>query len=190
LGKKRAGTWKCFFLSIALMIIISLVKCAALRQMEVERKAQEYLIRARELFDQGDFAGSLKENQKVLSCCDNTTHGDEALFNAGLIYAHYGYTKRDYKESLEFFKRLVKVFPQSPLAGQAKMWIRMLQENEKLNKKIGELDRIVRESKEENEGLNRKIEDLNRKIEELNRTIKNSKQIDIEIDEKKKKLSR
>jgi hypothetical protein len=92
----------------------------------------------------------------------NVPPGDEALFNMGLIFAHYGYPKRDYKKSLDLFKRLVKVFPQSPLVGQAKIWIGLLQENERLN-----------------------IE-----VEELNKTIKKSKQIDIEIDEKKKELSK
>jgi tetratricopeptide (TPR) repeat protein len=86
----------------------------------------------------------------------------EALFNMGLIYAHYGYPKRDYKKSLDLFKRLVKMFPQSPLAGQAKLWIGILQENERLN----------------------------REIEELKKTIKKSKQVDIEIEEKKKELSK
>ena len=93
---------------------------------------------------------------------DNIPPGDEALFNIGLIYAHYGYPKRDYKKSLDLFKRLVKMFPQSPLAGQAKLWIGILQENERLN----------------------------REIEELNKTIKKSKQVDIEIEEKKKELSK
>jgi hypothetical protein len=42
------------------------------------------------------------------------------------------------------------------LVGQAKIWIGLLQENERLN----------------------------REIEELNKTIKKSKQVDIELDEK------
>ncbi|MGA2517335.1 MAG: hypothetical protein ABSG44_12400 [Thermodesulfobacteriota bacterium] len=104
----------------------------------------------------------MKENQKVLSLYDNASPGDEALFNAGLIYAHPGYPKRDYQKSLDHFKRLVKVFPQSPFAGQAKIWIGILQENERLK----------------------------REIEELNKTINKSKQVDIEIDEKKKELSK
>ena len=72
------------------------------------------------------------------------------------------YPKRDYQKSLDHFKRLVKVFPQSPFAGQAKIWIGLLQENERLK----------------------------REIEELNKTIKKSKQVDIEIDEKKREISK
>jgi tetratricopeptide (TPR) repeat protein len=133
-----------------------------LKEMEAKRETREYFITAQKLLDQGDYEGSLKENQKVLSLYDNVPPGDEALFNTGLIYAHYGYPKRDYQKSLDHFKRLVKVFPQSPFAGQAKIWIGLLQENERLK----------------------------REIEELNKTIKKSKEVDIEIDEKKKELSK
>ena len=144
------------------MIFISLAGCATLKEMEAKRETREYLITAQKLLDQGDYEGSLKENQKALSLYDNVPPGDQALFNAGLIYAHYGYPKRDYQKSLDHFRRLLKVFPQSPYAGQAKIWIGILQENERLN----------------------------REIEELNKTIKKSKEVDIDIDEKKKELSK
>lgn len=150
------------YLSIACMIFISLAGCATLKEMEAKRETREYFTMAQKLLDQGDYEGSLRENEKVLSLYDNIPPGDEALFNIGLIYAHYGYPKRDYKKSLYLFKRLVKMFPQSSLVGQAKIWIGILQENERLN----------------------------REIEELNKTIKKSKQVDIEIGEKRKELSK
>jgi tetratricopeptide (TPR) repeat protein len=141
---------------------MSLAGCGTLKETEAKRETREYLIKAQKLLDQGDYEGSLKENQKVLSLYGNVPPGDEALFNMGLIYTHYGYPKRDYQKSLDYFKRLMKIFPQSPLVGHSKIWIGILQENERLN-----------------------IE-----IEELKKTIKKSKQVDIEIDEKKKELSK
>ena len=168
MGRKRNRTWKYLYLSITCMISLSIAGCATLKEMEAKRETREYLITARKLLDQGDYEGSLKENQKVLSLYDNVPPGDEALFNTGLIYAHYGYPKRDYQKSLDHFERLVKAFPQSPLARQAKIWIGILQEKKK--------------SKQENERLKKEIE-------ELNKTIKKSKQVDIEIDEKRKEIS-
>ncbi len=141
---------------------MSLAGCAALKEMEAKQEARGYLITAQKLFNQGNYEASLKENQKVLSLYDHVPPGDEALFNAAVIYAHYGYPKRDCQKSIDHFKRLVKVFPQSPLLGQAKIWIEILQENERLN----------------------------REIEELNKAIKKSKQIDIELDEKKREISK
>ena len=144
------------------MILTCLAGCATLKEMEAKRETRQHFVTAQKLLDQGDYEGSLKENQKILSLYYNVPPGDEALFNTGLIYAHYGYPKRDYQKSLDHFKRLVKVFPQSPFARQAKIWIGILQENERLK----------------------------REIEELNKTINKSKQVDIEIDEKKKELSK
>jgi len=142
------------------MILISVAGCTVLKEMEAKRETREYLITAQKLLDQEDYEGSLKENQKVFPLHGNVPPGDEALFNIGLIYAHYGYPKRDYQKSLDHFKRLVKVFPQSPLVGKAKIWIGVLQESERFS----------------------------REVEELNKAIKKSKQVDIEIDEKKREL--
>src|SRR5512139_1244315 len=96
--------------------------CATSKEMGSKRKTCEYLIKAQKLLEQEDYEGSLKENQRILSLYGNVPPGDEALFNMGLIYIHSDYPKRDYKKSLDFFKRLVKVFPRSPLVGQAKIW--------------------------------------------------------------------
>lgn len=162
MGRKRTRKRKHLYLSIAGLIILSVVGCVELKPIEVKREIPEHFITAQNLIDQGDYEGALQENQKVFLLYDSIPPGDEALFNMGLIYVHYGYPKRDYRRSLDLFKRLVKVFPQSPLAGQAKIWIAILKENERLNKKI----------------------------QELKTTIKKSKQVDIEIDRKKKELSK
>jgi tetratricopeptide (TPR) repeat protein len=162
LGRKQIRTGKYLYLSITCMIFISLSGCATLKETETKRKARESLVMAQKFRDQGDYEGALRENQRVLSLYDHVPPGDEALFNTGLLYAHPGYPKRDYKKALDLFKRLVKMFPHSPLAGQAKVWIGILQENERLN----------------------------RDIDGLNKTIRKSKQVDIEIDEKKKEHSK
>jgi outer membrane protein assembly factor BamD (BamD/ComL family) len=158
LGRKQIRTGKYLYLSIACLIFVSLSGCATLKENEAKRKARESLRMAQEFLDQGDYEGALKENQRVLSLYGNVPPGDEALFNTGLLYAHPHYPKKDYKKSMDLFRRLVKMFPHSPLAGQAKVWIGILQENERLN----------------------------RDIEGLNKTIRKSKQVDIDIDEKKK----
>ncbi len=183
MGRERNRTGKYVYLSIAGMIFISLMSCALLKEIKAKREASESLVTAQKLLDQGDCAGSLKENQKVLSLYDTVPPGDEALFNMGLIYAHYGYSERDYKKSLDLFRRLVKVFPRSPLAGQAKIWIEILQENERLNRETEESNKVIKKSQQENDRLKKEIG-------ELNKAIRKSKQVDIEIDEKKKELSK
>ena len=105
---------------------------------------------------------SLTKNQAVLSLQDKTSSAEEALFNIGVIYAHNGYPKRDYQKSLEHFRRLVRIFPQSPFAGWAKIWIGIIQDNVRLKKEV----------------------------EELNKNFRKSRQVDIDIDEKRRELSK
>jgi len=115
-------------------------------------KTNEYLFRGQKLLTQGDYEGSLRENQKILSVSAHKPPGDEALFNMGLIYAHSANPKRDYGKSLDFFKKLLKDFPQSPLVEQAKIWIGVLQENEKLTQmleKSKQVDIEIEERKRE-----------------------------------------
>ena len=65
----------------------------------------------------------------------------------GLIFAHAGNPKKDYGRSVAFFRRMIKEYPQSSLAEQAKIWIGILQENEKLNQMIQNLNLVIEESK-------------------------------------------
>ena len=66
----------------------------------------------------------------------------EALFNMGLIYAHSGNPKKDFEKSIEFFKKLIKDYPESPLIEQSKIWVEVLQKNEELNQVIQKLKQV------------------------------------------------
>jgi len=128
------------------------------RKIEEWEQAREPFLLSQKLLAEGKYEGALKENQRILSLSGQNPPGDEALFNIGLIHAHPGNTKKDYGKSLTFFRRLIKEYPQSSWVEQAKTWAGVLQENEKLS----------------------------RSIEELSRVIEKSKQVDIEIEEKKR----
>ncbi len=181
MGRKRNRTWKYLHLSIVCIIFISTAGCAALKELKAKREARGCLFTAQRLLNQGDYDGSLQENQKVLSLYGNVPPGDQALFNIGVIYAHYEYPKRDYQKSLDHLKRLVNLFPRSPFSGQAKIWIGILQENERLRTETDESNRSIKKLQQENERSKREIE-------ELNKTIEKSKQVDLEIDQKRRRF--
>jgi len=111
-------------------------------------KISEHLLLARKLLEQRDFEGSLKENQKVLSVSGQNSPADEAVFNMGVIYAHFGNPKKDYSKSIGYFKKLLKEYPQSPFIEQARVWAGILQENEKLSQTIQKLNQVIEESKD------------------------------------------
>jgi tetratricopeptide (TPR) repeat protein len=140
---------------------LQLEKTNILEEREVrveERKARQPLLNSRELLLQGKYEEASKEIQKFLAPSPRHPLEDEALFQMGLVYAHPGNSKKDYGKSVSTFKKLMKDYPQSPWSDVAKIWTGMIQENERLNQAV----------------------------EKLSQTIEKSKQVDIEIEEKKR----
>ncbi len=116
------------------------------------KAAADQLRRARKSLDRKDFESSLKGNQRVLALAGKQSPADEALFNLGLIYIHAENPKRDYGKSMAYFQRLVKEFPESFWAEEAKTWVGILRENEKLRdmiEKAKQVDITVDEKKRE-----------------------------------------
>jgi tetratricopeptide (TPR) repeat protein len=96
------------------------------------REANEYLILAQNLMAKGDYEGSLRESQKVLGLLNDQSPADTAIFNMGLVYAHPKNPKKDNKRAIYFFNRVIKGYPDSPWAEQAKIWVGVLDGVEKL----------------------------------------------------------
>jgi len=113
-------------------------------------EAREHLLQSQKFLAQGNYEGAISENKKILSSTDPRSPKDEALFNLGLIYAHFGNPQQDLEKSIEFFKTLIKNSPKSSLAEQAKVWVEILQENEGLNhllRKLKQVDIEIEEMK-------------------------------------------
>ncbi len=113
-------------------------------------EARELFLRTQKLLGQGNYEGAVNENKKILSSSDPRSPKDEALFNMGLIYAHFGNPQQDLEKSIEFFKTLIKSNPKSLVAEQAKVWVEILQENEELNhllRKLKQVDIEIEEMK-------------------------------------------
>ncbi|MGH7770620.1 MAG: hypothetical protein ACREQA_00100 [Candidatus Binatia bacterium] len=183
MGRKQTGAGKHVYFCIANLIFVSLLGCAALTEVTEREGARESLLRAQKLLAQEDYEGSLKENQKVVSLSGDKPPGDQAIFNMGLMYTHNGNPKKDYRRALDFFRKLMEDYPQSPLIEQAKIWVGVLEAHEKLGQENEKLS-------QENEKLSQANEKLSQANEKLNEVIKKSKQVDIEIEEKKREKTR
>jgi tetratricopeptide (TPR) repeat protein len=159
MGRKRTRARKLVYFYIAGLIVFALQGCAALENTRVKIKAQveasRYLQRSKGLLAQGDYEGAFNENIKILSLAIHRPPEDEALFNMGWICAHPANPKKDYKKSIFFFKKLLKEFPQSSWGERTKIWVGILEENEKLNQTIEAFDRRNEKSKE----IDKKIEE-------------------------------
>ncbi len=133
MGGKQTGTGKYFLYCLACLISLSLFGCAAIDELIKREEAKGSLRQGHKLLAQGKYEEALNEFQKALALSNQKPPEDEALFNIGLIYASSRYPKRDYKRSMIFFTEVLNDYPQSPLIEQAKIWLGILHENEKMN---------------------------------------------------------
>jgi hypothetical protein len=108
-------------------------------------EADLHLRMAQELMAKGEYEGSLRETQKVLALAKDDAPADAAVFYMGLIHAHPNNAKKDNKKAIGFFNRVVKHYPDSQWAEQAKIWIGVLDGLEKLKQVDLELEERKRD---------------------------------------------
>ncbi len=190
MGRKHSRQRQHFFLYIACWLSLSLAGagCAPFQkpygeeQLSLRQASEEkqLLLRAKSSFASGDFSTSITENQEILNRFPQK-YGDHALYAMGLIYAYPEYPDANYETSKNFFKKLIREYPKSVFKSQATIWISLLNqilENEheidKKNKKIVLLEN--------------KLKSENKKIKNLLNQIKSLKEIDLGIEEKKRKI--
>jgi tetratricopeptide (TPR) repeat protein len=148
MGGEQIRARKHLYFCIASLIFISLFGCAGMKDAWLPNQAREYLLRGQKLFSQGNYNGAVAEFQKVLSLPPDKPLKDEALFNTGLVYAHFGNPKRDYEKSLNLFLKLLNDYPKSDQVEQAKIWVGVLLENLEATKKVGKLQEAMKNREE------------------------------------------
>ena len=116
------------------------------RNSEIEERDKQIYDLKQRLASQMFITG--EDYKKTLSRNGRSIEGDEVLFNMGLLSANIENPEKDFKKSHDFFSKLIKEYPQSPLVEQANIWLGVLN------------------------------------------IIEKSKQVDIEIEKKKKALER
>jgi hypothetical protein len=165
-------------------------EAALAEEKKKEETARAHLLKGRQLFAQGDFEGSLREYHTIITFFKGQSPMEEAIFSLGLIYVHPGNPNKDFVRSLDFMKRLAKEYSNSFFGQEAKVWISILLVNEKVGK---EHEKLMKENEKlikENEKLIRENEKLIREHEKMSKILEEYKQVDIEIEEKKREKGR
>jgi len=145
MGRKqiRARKYVCF--CIASLIFLTVFNCAGMKEASLRKEAQEYLLHGQKVLVQKNYDGALNEFQKALSLHPPKHLEEEALFNMGLVYAHFGNPKRDYKKSLDLFLKILNDYPEGHLTEQTKIWVGVLLENLETTKKFEKLKKAVKD---------------------------------------------
>jgi tetratricopeptide (TPR) repeat protein len=81
-----------------------------------------HLLQSQKFLSEGKYQEALAENEKILEKSGKSPFRDRALFNMGLVYAHQDNPDKDYAKSLQYFTKLMKEYPNSPLVVQAGIW--------------------------------------------------------------------
>lgn len=126
------------------------------------------------LISHGQYEAAYNENQRILQ--EGRGAPDIALFNMGMISAHSANPKKNYPRALSSFRTLVKDYPQSAMIEPAKTWIQVLEEYQKMA--------------EEKRALTKERESLVHEMDKLRYTIEKSRQVDIEIERRRREALR
>jgi tetratricopeptide (TPR) repeat protein len=141
------------YFCLAALMFLSLLNCTAMYETKQQREGRHYLTLAQKLLARGDYEGALAENQELLALSNRQPPADAALFNMGLIYAHFANPKRDYKKSLDFFVELLNEYPGSPFIEEAKTWVGVLHDTETLTHSLEESKQTLLKTRERVETL-------------------------------------
>ena len=123
---------------------------------------------ATSMLREGNYDGALELYSEVYENYREESPGDRALFDMGLIWAYPDNPKMNYDKALKYFRQVLQDYPNSALKDEARAWTETIY-------KV-----FLYESK---------IKDLEGEIISYREQISALKEIDIGIEEKKRKGS-
>ena len=132
------------------------------------------LARTQALLSQGQYEVAYDECQRALQ--DGSVDPDLALFNLGMVSAYSANPKKNYPRALSYFRMLAKDYPNSQLVEPAKTWIQVLDEYHKAS--------------EEKRLLIKEREALAAEKEKLRYTNEKARQVDVEIEKRRRETLR
>jgi hypothetical protein len=189
----RRGNAVC--LCIAFLIFLGPQACSIIqtgtRITDVTgEEARGHFALGRKLFSEGNFGGALLENEKVITLAGINTPVAESLFYIGLINAHPANAARNDGKSLMAFEKLIRDYPESPLADQAKAIVALIQEDDGLRERVGKLNGEVGRLTGDAGRLSSHIDRLTNEMGRLNRLIDELKKVDIDVEHKRREKGR
>jgi len=156
----------------------------------LETEGDRSLASARILLAKGRYKESLEKSESVLKQYPRSL-GDQALLNMGLVHADPEYANADVKKAIEYFQRLIKEYPESILKVEAEIWVLVLKDRIQKNQQVGELtNKLRRDDKaraDEFRNMQLELSESQDQVRELKRQIDQLKNVDIRIEERRRK---
>lgn len=202
MGGKPIGQWQQICVCLALLILVS--GCSLVEDLIRRGEMQDALGQGQLLLARGDFDGSIKAFNNVLTYANDQPPADTAIYHLGVIHAHPQNPRQDRHKALDSFNRVVKEFPESSSVQPAKAWIGVLNEIAAAKKEVERTKAEAQKSKQETEtsraAAERAKQDAEKTRAELEKSrqefdkakqlIEKSRQVDIEIEQKRRQRGR
>jgi hypothetical protein len=179
MGRKHSRQRQHVFLYIACWLSLSFV-CAGCTFLHIPGEEETLVLQAKSSFAKSDFTKSMTYWREILERFPDT-RGDQALYAMGLAYAFPKYPDANYKTSLNFFKMLIREYPESVYINQAKIWIHILDSSIKKQEDMDQKNKKI-------ESLENELKVQDKKIKGLLNQIESLKEVDLGIEEKKRKI--
>jgi len=182
MGKERAEKREHLFLYCTCLLGLFLLSAGCTPAWKYQKgwQGHGHLEVAEKLINKGEYEKGLKEYEEVLRLCPMVSPGDSALFHLGLLLVHPDNPQVDYKRALKYFQQLDHEFPRSALRDKTRVWRYIIAEIINSRSKIKALEDLV-------DGLENSLEENKRTINTFKKQLKEIKEIDIGIEEKKRK---
>ena len=179
MGRKHFRQRQHFFLYIACCLSISVVVagCTLLHNPGEEEKL---LLQAKASLNDNNFTKYTTYWKEILENSPNTRE-DQALYAMGLAYAFPKNPDANYETSMNMFKTLIEKYPESVFTTKAKILTSILERSIKEKKEMDKKNKEIIMLKNELKSQDKKISDLLNQIEGL-------KEIDLGIEEEKRKI--
>ena len=201
----------CFSVTACALIERLDLKPASKPAIAVEKPARYHLDSAEALLLNEDYEAAIQENDLALAEAGNSPPADEALFNMVVLQSHPGNQSRDLAKSAEYLERLATSFPGSSWTIHGKVWVDVAQEIERrrmmlkgafqeldeqrkasaeIFREANRLKRVSGEAFQEIDRIKRMLNDVTAENQKLKKIAEQSRNVDIEIDERKRQQAK
>ena len=186
----------CIHTQLALILIgtLFLASCAS---MPSHLGRNRYNFPPQTVMEHGDYAKFVAENQQIFEGCEDKMTCAIALFNLGFAHAYPQSPYHDPSKALLYLAELVEAYPQTPWAFQARTWITLVNQTLALEEARNQLQAALRAQEATIRNLEARRNQLQATLRAQETTIRNlearlkrSRDIDLWIDQKERKLLR
>lgn len=116
-----------FFTACCIAAVSGIIACAPVQDKIATIEAHHHLERYRKNLAGGFFETVVQQSKQVVEENELAPRAEVALYALGEVYAHHDYKGRNYEISQSYFEKLIKNFPDSPLASEAKVYISLFE---------------------------------------------------------------